>query len=63
MTPPPFRWVHHVSDATKEELKPLVTIPLMAEKPQHTEGVLKDKVPVEAAQKAIQASDTDLTPV
>jgi len=46
-------WVHHISEATKEELKSFMTIPLMAET-THTVDEVSSKVP-ETAVKSVMA--------
>jgi hypothetical protein len=47
-------WVHHIPEATKEELKSLMTIPLLAETSEHTEEELSNKAPDAAVQSVMK---------
>jgi len=52
-------WVHHIPDATKDELKSLLSIPLLAETPTpHCEEEVFGKAPAAAVQSAMAGYKT-----
>ena len=56
---PSPRWVHHIPDATKDELKSLLSIPLLAETPTpHSEEEVFGKAPAAAVQSAMAGYKT-----
>jgi len=51
-------WVHHIPEATKEELKSFITLPLLAETSLHAEAEINDKAPAEAVKSVMNSYTT-----